>query len=72
MTFWTVLLLTYGAPFTDYQTGIILPPADCPRLLHVAAERFLAQFPDGSMTCMATDVPYSSPRPKTRPAKGQM
>ena len=70
MTYWAVLLLTYGTPWEDYQSAVILPPAACEQVLRTAANPFLGVYPKGTLQCMPTDVPYSSPVPKARPNHG--
>jgi len=68
MTFWTLLVLTYGAgQWADYQSAVVLPPAACEQALRAAAGPFLKIFPDGAVQCVPLGIPYSSPRPKARP-----
>ncbi len=70
MTFWTLLLLTYGeGQWEAYQSAVVLPPAACEQVLRVASEPFLTLYPNGMLQCVPTIVPYSSIRPKGRPVQ---
>lgn len=68
MTYFYVLLITYGGVFSEFQSGLIYPDArSCGDAMEVIASTFHDEVPIDMMQCVETNQPSSSIRPKKRP-----
>lgn len=66
MTFWTIIWITYTAgPFADISTGLPYPSMAACSVGLVALQATVSE--DVILSCVATEIPYSSPIPKPRP-----
>lgn len=69
MTFWTILIITYGAGILDGRVSYIAMPSPeaCAVHMEQVFETLYPEFPDLMIQCHETETPSSSMRPKPRP-----
>ena len=69
MTYWTLLVIVYGVgPMDAFASTIPYPTMQaCGDAMVLIEPTLLDNFPDLSLHCMESNVPYSSIRPKQRP-----
>lgn len=68
MTYFYVLVISYGGMFADVQSGLLYADAKaCADAMDTVEATFQGQIPIVMMQCVETNQPSSTIRPKKRP-----
>lgn len=68
MSFWVILIITYGGMLDGQVAYVPLPSQEaCEAAMDLMWETTMKDMPDGMLQCMATDTPSKIVRPRLRP-----